>query len=70
MVKGSEGHWKRIADERLRVLWLVAQAHGGRFGVGRLIQKDYPGDDIAMVTTYTDPQSGDFVIEARRTDRD
>jgi hypothetical protein len=61
-------NWEKIANERLRALWLVAHAHGGRFGVGRSVQEDYPGDAAAIVTTYTDRQFGDFVIEARKRD--
>lgn len=59
-------NWKIIANERLRALWVVAKAHGGRLNVGRSIQEEYPGDDVAIVTTHTDPQSGDFIIEARK----
>lgn len=65
--ENTVGHWKRIANERLRILWIIAHANGGRYGVGKSAQEAYPGDDVAQVWTHTDPQFGDFVIEARRT---
>jgi hypothetical protein len=62
-------YWKRIANERLRILWIIAHANGGRFTVGPSLMQDYPGDDAAEVLTHTDPQFGDFIIEARSTDK-
>lgn len=59
--------WQRIANERLRAIWIMASAAGGRVSVGRSIAENYPGDDRAVIFTHTDPQFGDFVIEARQS---
>lgn len=65
----SAAYWRHIANERLRALWIIANGCGGRFAVGKSAAEEYPGDDVAQVFTHTDPQFGDFIIEARRTDR-
>jgi hypothetical protein len=65
-MKKTAAYWERIATERLRVLWIIAHANGDRFAVGKSAAEEYPGDDVAMVLTHTDPQFGDFIIEARR----
>ncbi len=62
----SVAYWRRIANERLRALWIIAHGAGGRFAVGKSAAENYPGDDVALVTTHTDPAFGDFIIEARR----
>ena len=58
--------WERIANERLRALWIIANGNGGRYAVGPSAAQEYPGDDVAEVWTHTDPMFGDFIIEARR----
>jgi hypothetical protein len=63
--RGAE-YWRRIANDRLRALWIIAHANGGSYGIRKGAQEDYPGDDIAEVRTHTDPQFGDFIIQARR----
>lgn len=65
----TASQWKRIADERLRALWIIAHGAGGRFAVGKSAAEQYPGDDVAEVLTHTDPQFGDFIIEARQRER-
>lgn len=66
MTERTAAYWKRIANDRLRALWIIAHANGGSYGIGRSAQEDYPGDNVAEVWTRTDPQFGDFIIEARR----
>ena len=65
MTQRSAAYWQGIATERLRMLWIAAHAHGGKLGAGKSFAVQYPGDDRAIVTSYTDPEFGDFVIEAR-----
>jgi hypothetical protein len=62
----SAAHWQRIANERLRALWIAAHANGGTLRIGPSAAQEYPGDDVAEVWTHTDRGFGDFVIEARR----
>lgn len=64
--RDTVGYWKRIAQDRLRALWMIAHANGGKYGIGASAQRAYPGDDIAEVWTHTDQQFGDFVIEAKQ----
>jgi hypothetical protein len=66
MARGSAAYWQRIANERLRALWIAAHANGGTLRIGPSAAQEYPGDDRAEVLTHTDPQFGDFVIQARR----
>lgn len=58
--------WERIAQDRLRSLWLVVHAQGGRVSIERSVQEEYLGDDLVAVRTHTDPNSRDFIIEALR----
>jgi len=60
----AAAYWERIATERLRVLWIIARGCGGRFAIGKSVAEEYPGDDVAIVLTHTDPQFGDLIIEA------
>lgn len=69
MEERSASYWRRVANERLRALWIIANGSGGRYAVGPSAAQEYPGDDVAEVRTHTDPQFGDFIIEARRTDK-
>jgi hypothetical protein len=63
----SAAYWKRIAQERLRMMWIIANGNGGSIRVGPSAAQDYPGDDVAEVWSHTDRQFGDFIVEARRT---
>lgn len=69
MEKKSASYWRRIANERLRALWIIAHGNGGRYAVGPSAAQEYPGDDVAEVWTHTDKTFGDFIIEARRADK-
>lgn len=65
MTEQAPKRWERTATERLRVLWIIARAMGGRLTIGRSFQEMYPGDDEAVVLTHTDPTTGDLIVMAR-----
>ena len=61
----TEGNWERIARDRLRMLWLVVTATGGKLRIDKALIEKYPRDDRACVLSHTDPSCGDFILESK-----
>lgn len=61
----TDPNWERIARERLRMLWLVVTASGGKLRIDKGCLENYPGDDRACVLSHTDKSCGDFILESK-----
>lgn len=49
--------------ERHRTLWLIVHSNGG-YELDKAAMEDWPGDDLAVLATETEPETGNLLLAA------